>query len=94
LDLSNTVEDVIDLLIADHSLKTRTERGRRDGSEYDHWYGRHQNRVTQSWLVCRDCNRHLMDTDFEAGARSAFESYQQALRPFTGNRQMPLGLTT
>jgi hypothetical protein len=42
------------------------------------------------WLVCGDCNRRLLDTDFKAAARSAFESYQQALRPVMGNRQIPL----
>jgi hypothetical protein len=66
---------------------------RLEGAEYDHWYTRNQNRVTQTWLVCGDCNRRMIDTDFKASARSAFESYQQALRPFMGNRQMPLGLT-
>jgi hypothetical protein len=66
---------------------------RLDGGEFDHWYSRAQNRVTQTWLVCRDCNQRLLDTDFKAAARSAFESYQMALRPFLGNRQIPLGLT-
>lgn len=56
--------------------------GRLEGAEMDHWYSRNQNRVTQTWLVCSDCNRRLLDTDFKAAARSAFESYQQALRPF------------
>jgi hypothetical protein len=62
--------------------------------ESPHWYSRNQNRVTQTWLVCGDCNRRLLDTDFKAAARSAFESYQQALRPLMGNRQLPLKLTS
>lgn len=61
-------------------------------AEFDHWYSRNQNRVTQTWLVCQECNRRLIDTDFKAGARSAFESYQGAIKPFLQNRQMPLGL--
>jgi hypothetical protein len=65
---------------------------RLDGGEFDHWYSRAQNRVTQTWLVCRDCNQRLLDTGFKAAARSAFEAYQMALRPFLGNRQMPLRL--
>lgn len=70
-----------------------TEGGRLDGAEFDHWYSRNQNRVTQTWLVCGDCNRRLLDTDFKAAARSAFEAYQAALRLFMGSRQIPLGLT-
>jgi hypothetical protein len=66
--------------------------GRLDGSEFDHWYSRNQNRVTQTWLVCGDCNRRMLDTDFKSTARSAFEAYQQALRPFMGNRQIPFNL--
>ncbi len=66
--------------------------GRLDEAEYDHWYGRNQNRVTQTWLVCSACNQRLNDTDFKASVRSAFESYQQAVRPFMSGRQLPLGL--
>jgi hypothetical protein len=68
------------------------DSGRLQGAEFDHWYSRNQPRVTQTWLVCGECNRRLLDTDFKADARSAFESYQQALRPFMGGRQIPLGL--
>ena len=66
--------------------------GRLEGAEFDHWYSRSQSRATQTWLVCGNCNRRLVDTDFKAAARSAFESYQQALRPLM-QRQMPLALT-
>jgi hypothetical protein len=69
------------------------DTGRLQGAEFDHWYSRNQNRVTQTWLVCRACNAALIDTDFKASARSAFESYQMALRPFLSTRQIPLGLT-
>ncbi|MCU1326975.1 MAG: hypothetical protein JWN34_2345 [Bryobacterales bacterium] len=65
---------------------------RLDGGEFDHRYSRAQNLVTQTWLVCRDCNQRLLDTGFKAAARSAFEAYQMALRPFLGNRQMALRL--
>ncbi len=68
-----------------------TESGRLEGAEYDHWYSRSQNRVTQTWLVCRECNQKLLDTDFKASVRSAFEAYQLAIRPFM-SRQMTLGL--
>ncbi len=68
------------------------ESGRLDGSEYDHWFGRHQARTTQTWLICRGCNQQLTNTEFKAEARSAFEAYQQALRPFLGGRQLPLPL--
>jgi hypothetical protein len=67
--------------------------GRVGDSEYDHWYGRSQNRVTQTWLVCRACNSLLNNTDFKAAGRSAFESYQMALRPFLGIRQAALVFT-
>jgi hypothetical protein len=69
-----------------------SDTGRLLGAEFDHWYSRNQNRVTQTWLICAECNRRLMDTDFKASARSAFEAYQQALRPLMGGRQIPLGL--
>lgn len=69
-----------------------TDAGRLPGAEFDHWYSRGQNRPKQTWLVCRECNQQLRDTDFKAAARAAFESYQQALRPFLNARQMNLGL--
>src|SRR6266852_4247013 len=69
-----------------------TDVERLPGAEYDHWYSRNQNRVTQTWLVCSDCNARLLDTDFKAGARSAFEAYQAAVRPLL-SRQIPLVLT-
>jgi hypothetical protein len=69
-----------------------TALGRLDGAEYDHWYSRNQNRVSQTWLVCRTCNSLMNNTDFKAAARSAFESYQQAVRPFVQKRQIPLTL--
>jgi len=28
---------------------------RLNGAEFDHWYSRNQNRVTQTWLVCQEC---------------------------------------
>lgn len=68
------------------------EAGRLTGAEYDHWYSRNKNRVTQTWLVCGPCNERLLDTDFKASARSAFESYQSALRPLL-NRQVLLALS-
>jgi hypothetical protein len=64
-----------------------TEAGRLPGAEYDHYFARNQNRVTQTWLVCGPCNEALIDSDFKIRARSAFESYQAAVRPML-NRQM------
>ena len=45
--------------------------------------------MAHPWLVRGACNQRLLDTEFKAGARSAFEAYQQALRTFL-SRQMPL----
>ena len=64
-----------------------TESGRLDGAEFDHWYGRNMNRVTETWLICGRCNEGLNKADFKAAARSAFESYQAAVRPLL-DRQM------
>ena len=64
-----------------------TESGRLNGAEFDHWYGRNMNRVTETWLICGRCNEGLNKADFKAAARSAFESYQAAVRPLL-NRQM------
>jgi hypothetical protein len=61
--------------------------GKLPGAEFDHWYGRSRNRPEETWLVCRDCNRQLENTDFKAAMRSAFESYQLAVRPFLGGRR-------
>lgn len=69
-----------------------TDSGRLPGAEYDHWYSRSQNRATQTWLVCGSCNQRLRDTEFKASTQAAFESYQQALKPFLSARQMNLGL--
>jgi hypothetical protein len=67
------------------------ESGRLPGAEFDHFFNRAQNRATQGWLVCAKCNAQLIDSEFKAAARSAFESYQQALKPFLGGRQISLG---
>ena len=69
-----------------------TETNRLPGSEVDHWYSRYQNRITQTWLVCGECNQKLNDSEFKGSARSAFEAYQQALRPFLAARQLALNL--
>jgi hypothetical protein len=65
--------------------------GRLPGAEFDHAYSRNQARVTQTWLVCGECNQRLINTDFRAAARSAFEAYQAALKPLLG-RQLPMDL--
>ena len=70
-----------------------TETGRLDGAEFDHWHIRNQAGPTCTWLTCGACNRRLTDSEFKASARSAFEAYQQALRPFLGGRQATLPLT-
>src|ERR1700712_4026377 len=40
-----------------------TELSRLDGAEYDHAFSRNQDRVTQTWLGCRDCNRKMLDSE-------------------------------
>jgi hypothetical protein len=67
------------------------EQGRIGGAEYDHFFARDKNRVTQTWLVCGDCNQKLIDTDYRAAARSAFEAYQAAVRlAMSAQTQFPL----
>lgn len=61
-----------------------------DGAEFDHWYARHRNRAEETWLVCAPCNSRLESTAFKASIRSAFESYQAALRPFLDGGQVTL----
>jgi hypothetical protein len=70
-----------------------TDAGRLFGAEYDHYFARNQNRVTQTWLVCGPCNEALIGTDFKVAARSAFESCQAAVRPLL-NRQMAFAVMT
>jgi hypothetical protein len=67
--------------------------GRLPGAEFDHWYGRNRARAEETWLICSGCNQRLNDTEFKAGVRSAFESYQLALRRVLQaqqSRQSPL----
>ena len=63
------------------------ENGRLPGAEYDHWYSRNRARAEETWLVCEPCNSNLKRPEFKAGSRSAFESYQLALRRFLQSRQ-------
>jgi hypothetical protein len=65
--------------------------GRLQGAEFDHFFARDKNRVGQVWLTCGACNRRLIDTDFKAAARSAFEAYQAALKPLL-SKQLPMDL--
>lgn len=53
--------------------------GKLPQAEFDHWYGRHRNASSETWLVCCDCNRQLENAEFKTRARSAFEAYQAAL---------------
>jgi hypothetical protein len=63
------------------SVRVCDETGRLPGAEFDHWYSRNRNRAEETWLVCQGCNARLSNnTEFKASARSAFESYQLALR--------------
>ena len=73
------------------SVPVCNEHGRLAGAEFDHFFSRSQNRATQTWLVCGECNQQFNNTEFKAAARSAFEAYQQALKPFLGGRQIGLG---
>ena len=64
--------------------------GRLPGAEFDHWYARNRARAEETWLICSACNQRLNDTEFKAGVRSAFESYQIALRGLLQTRQTML----
>jgi hypothetical protein len=66
------------------------DHGRLPNLEFDHWYNRSNARAEATWAVCRNCNTRLNDTDFKASVRSAFESYQLALRRMLQTRQSPL----
>jgi hypothetical protein len=66
--------------------------GRLPGAEFDHFFARNKPGATATWCVCRACNARLVDTDFKAAARSAFEAYQAALRPLL-SRQLPMNFT-
>jgi hypothetical protein len=71
------------------SVRVCDETGRLPGAEYDHWYSRHRNRAEETWLICQHCNAQLnRSTEFKAGVRSAFESYQLALRRAIQTRQV------
>lgn len=61
--------------------------GRLPAAEFDHWFGRHRNGVTETWLVCSDCNRRLETPEFKTEKRSCFDAYQAALRPFLEDGQ-------
>jgi hypothetical protein len=71
-------------------VKVCTIEGRLPGSEFDHWYGRQRNGPEETWSVCTACNRELETPSFKAGARSSFEAYQQALKPFLLESQREL----
>jgi hypothetical protein len=68
-----------------------TATGRLEGAKFDHFFDRDKNRVTQMWLVCGECNRHLLDADYRAASPSAFESYQVGVKPLL-SRQIPMAL--
>lgn len=54
--------------------------GRLQGSEFDHFYGRHRNGLHETWLVCGPCNRQLEDPSFKGAMRCCFEAYQIAVK--------------
>jgi hypothetical protein len=66
------------------------DHGRLPKLEFDHWYNRSNARAEATWAVCRHCNAKLNDTGFKASVRSAFESYQLALRTVIQTRQTTL----
>jgi len=68
-----------------------TDAGKLPGAEFDHFYSRDKNKVGATWCVCESCNGRLIDTDFRAAARSAFEAYQAALKPLLG-KPVQIGL--
>jgi hypothetical protein len=61
--------------------------GRLPAAEFDHWFARNRARAEETWLVCSECNARLNTTEFKASVRSAFESYQLALRRVLQARQ-------
>ena len=61
--------------------------GKLAGAEFDHFFARQKNAATESWLVCGACNQQLEAPWYKQAARSAFEAYQQALRPFLDGGQ-------
>jgi len=64
--------------------------GRLQGSEYDHFFGRHRNGPRESWLVCSACNRDLEHPASKSSRRSEFEAYQRALLLFLADGQTTL----
>lgn len=73
--------------------KVCTETEKLPGAEYDHWYSRSKTKIHETWLICESCNRALLNSDFKNAARSAFEAYQLAVKPFLSSSQTSLGLT-
>jgi hypothetical protein len=52
--------------------------------EMDHWYGRHQPRLSETWPVCHKCNQKLRHPDFHRAKQPEFDSYQGTLTVFYG----------
>jgi hypothetical protein len=64
--------------------------GRLQGSEYDHFFGRHRNGPQETWLICAACNRDLELPASKSSRRSEFEAYQRALLLFLADGQTTL----
>ena len=69
--------------------KTRivNEEGSLPCLQIDHWFARNRAYITETWAVCSDCNASLNNPDFKTAHRSAFESYQVAVRLALHERQ-------
>jgi Rha family phage regulatory protein len=54
--------------------------------EFDHWYGNHRNKITETWPLCVNCHDLLTS---EAIARESvsdiFKSYQRDVQHYLGN---------
>lgn len=70
------------VLPASEGMQPCSLYGRLEGAKNDHWYGRHRNSPTETWLVCGPCTRQLENPAFRTGTRSCFESFQIALQGF------------
>jgi hypothetical protein len=75
------------------AVRVCTDTEKLAGAEFDHFFARNKTKVHETWLICESCNRDLLNSDFKNAARSAFEAYQLAVKPFLASPQAPLAFT-
>jgi hypothetical protein len=71
--------------------KVCSDTERLPGAEFDHFFARNKTKIHETWLICEGCNRDLLNSDFKNAARSAFEAYQLAVKPFLVSSQAVIG---